>query len=127
MIEVTQIPMLQAEVQEMIWYTEDDVRHFQQVALLEATRLRRLLSIGTDLDNEDLSECMGIEKHLSTTLRREVIARKGAHIDVVLASQNFGGVSYVSSVSKASSHWAYRRSLDLAAIYHKCLISSVGV
>ena len=104
------------------WYTDSDYARFMREASEDVGRLRNAFTTRSAAASasqaNQISDCMGLERHLSPNLGREVTARKEAHIQVVLASQRFCTAASLNSISETSSSWACKRARDIAKIYH---------
>ena len=107
---------------ESSWYKNSDYARFAREASEDVGRLRNALTTmsaaGTASRADQISDCMGLERHLSPNLGREVTTRKEAHVQVVLASQGFCTDILLNSISEMSSSWACKRARDMAEIYH---------
>ena len=104
------------------WYTNDDYACFVRQASEDVGRLRNAFSTrsaaGTASQAVQISDSMGLERHLSPNLGREITERKEAHVQVVLTSQVFCTETMLNAISGMSSSWACKRARDMAEIYH---------
>ena len=93
-----------SKVNETMSYTHEDINQFIQAMIGDALRLRTTLVIG--MEEDVLSECVGLENLLSRNVARWVATNKRRHANLILQGQGYYSNEALAQLGRMSSSWA---------------------
>jgi hypothetical protein len=123
--KLSQLVMIPFDDAKTKWYTEEEMRLFNEARLSDSIRVADILWDETQISKDFLYKCVGIENFLSPCTLRRVVQKRRAHSELVLLAQRIhqgdNRIEKLSDTSEKSSRWACERAARTAAGYAMCL------
>lgn len=117
----SQLVMIPFEDAKAKWYTQEEMRLFNEARLSDAKRVADILWDETQISKDFIYECVGIDNFISPCTLRRVVQKKRAHSELVLLTQRIyqgnNRIEKLSDTSEKSSRWACERAARTAAGY----------
>ena len=103
-------------IQDALVYSEGDILQFRHDAVRIARNMRELLANNQveDINQDDLYECIGIEKYLTNGVARGVQRRIAAHTRAILVGQHHLNKNDLATLSSNSSRLDIERAVNSA-------------